>query len=413
MNKQKCHIDAFSLPAVVVISTLVMMLILFAFSLKTLDFQNHDHYRDLKQTRLDLHSAAALYMCDSTLLFGTDTATVCLYGDGEDPIGIKRLRWGMYEAVSIRRFKDDPFGRTYLMGRAVENSCRAALWLSNRNMPLTLAGSTNIKGPVFVPQVGVRSLDFPEKKFSGRPVEVEDLRAAGRYMPRLSWDMWSHLDTLKAMREFSCDYASLSRKQISFDEPTLLTHYDSHKETAIQLRGNAVLYGDRVILSKESDVKEVIIIARSVVLNREFKGSAQIFCADSILVAPGAELQYPSGLFVDSTGPNAPCITIGEGSTVNGYVGIHWGEKYHYVLENPCFWLLRNAHIRGLAYIDGASYIQGSIQGAAYIKDCIYRYGNSTYAEALCDVSIEREDSLAFPIMLDGPYRRKIIKTLN
>jgi hypothetical protein len=125
------------------------------------------------------------------------------------------------------------------------------------------------------------------------------------------------------------------------------------------------------------------------------------------------ELQYPSGLFVDSSGPNAPCITIGEGSTVNGYVGIHWGEKYHYVLENPCFWLWKNAQIRGLAYIDGASYIQGSIQGAAYIKDCIYRYGNSTYAETLCDVSIEREDSLAFPIMLDGPYRRKIIKTVN
>ena len=32
------------------------------------------------------------------------------------------------------------------------------------------------------------------------------------------------------------------------------------------------------------------------------------------------------------------------------------------------------------------------------------------YAGTLYDTRIEREDSLAFPIMLDGPYRRKIIK---
>lgn len=71
--------DAFSLPAVVVISVLVMLLILFAFELRTLDFRYHDHYRDLKQARLDLRSAAALYMCDSTLLEDADSATVLLY----------------------------------------------------------------------------------------------------------------------------------------------------------------------------------------------------------------------------------------------------------------------------------------------------------------------------------------------
>ena len=65
MGPNRHTVDAFSLPAVVVISALVMMLIVFAFSLKTLDFHNHGLYSDLKQARLDLHSATALYMCDS------------------------------------------------------------------------------------------------------------------------------------------------------------------------------------------------------------------------------------------------------------------------------------------------------------------------------------------------------------
>ena len=404
--------DAFSLPAVVVISVLVMLLILFAFELRTLDFRYHDHYRDLKQARLDLRSAAALYMCDSTLLPGADTATVLLFGDGEEPVHIKRQRWGLYEVISFGHSPEDPFRRTYLMGKADESSCRAALWLSNRNIPLTLAGSTSIKGPVYAPQVGVKYMDLPGRKFSGRPIAADNLRASERYMPRLSWERWHYLDTLKTKKELGRNYRTAPEKYISFEEPTLYVRCDEHKEISIQLRGNAVLYGDRIVLSKDSDIGDILVVARSVVIKSGFRGSAQFFCADSIVVAPGVELQYPSGLFVDSSGQNAPCITIGESSTVEGYVGVHWGEKYHYVLENPCFWLWRNALVRGLLYVDGSCHIRGSIKGAAYIKDCIHRHGDSTYAETLCDVPVERDDSLAFPILLDGPYKRKIMKTL-
>lgn len=149
------------------------------------------------------------------------------------------------------------------------------------------------------------------------------------------------------------------------------------------------------------------------VIESGFRGSAQIICADSILVKPGVRLDYPSGLFVDSSGQNAPCITLGENSSVAGYVGIHWGEKYHYVLENPCFRLRKHAFVQGLVYIDGSCELEGGIKGAAYIKDCFYWEGHSVYAETLHDVRIERSDSLAFPILLDGPYRRKVARQVH
>ena len=50
--------------------------------------------------------------------------------------------------------------------------------------------------------------------------------------------------------------------------------------------------------------------------------------------------------------------------------------------------------------------------GAAYIGDCFYRGKDSFYAGTLNDVTVERDDSLAFPLMLDGPYHRKIMKNL-
>lgn len=165
--------------------------------------------------------------------------------------------------------------------------------------------------------------------------------------------------------------------------------------------------------SKDSDIGDILVVARSVVIKSGFRGSAQFFCADSVRLESNVRLDYPSGLFIDSSGQNAPGVIIEENSVINGYVGIHWGEKYHYVLENPCFVLRDHALVHGLVYVDGSSYIQGSIKGAAYLKDCFSHVGRNMYAEALFDVSIERDDSLAFPIMMEGPYRREMMKTLN
>ncbi|MBR5431047.1 MAG: hypothetical protein IK119_01540 [Bacteroidales bacterium] len=411
MNSRRSHIAAFSLPGVVVVSALVMLLILFAFSLKTLDFQYHDQYRKQKQSRLDIRSALALYQCDSTLLAGADTAAVYLYEDGRDLIGIRKQRWGMYEAVTIGRSLEDPFKRTYLTGRLRECSQGAAFWLCDRNIPLSLAGNTRLEGQVYIPHAGLKYLALSERSFCGDSLSGYQLKASRRYLPRLRKDLWAYLDSLKAMRDTSVVWRD--KAMVSFEEPVQLMHCPSRKMVTLRLGGHIVLFGDRLVLSKDSEIKDVMIIARSVVLESGFRGSAQIFCADSIRLRPGVRLSYPSGLFVDASGLNAPCITIGEGSVVEGYVGIHWGEKYHYVLENPCFILAKNARVRGLLYADGSCYIRGSIQGAAYIKDCFYRERYSTYAETLCDVTIERDDSLAFPILLDGPYRRKYIKTVN
>ena len=92
---------------------------------------------------------------------------------------------------------------------------------------------------------------------------------------------------------------------------------------------------------------------------------------------------------------------------------IIWGEKYHYVLENPCFRLKKNSQVNGLVYVDGSCELNGTVKGATYIKDCFYREGYSIYTETLNDAFIERNDSLAYPILMEGPYKRKVIRNLN
>lgn len=414
MRRNKHTVDAFSLPAVVVISALVMMLIVFAFSLKTLDFHNHGLYSDLKQARLDLHSATALYMCDSTVMGGADSVYVNLYDEGEDVIVIGKQRWGLYEAVSIRHSKDDPFGKRYMMGRRAESPYCAAFWLCDRNRPLSLAGGTSIFGQVYVPYNGVNYTEIGDRKFQGAPISSDRLKMSNRYLPEQSLESEIYLDSLKGMSDRSIDYRSLpgTGQYRSFEEPTIYAHCHESGRVELHLNGNIVLFGERLVLSGKSDVHDIMVFARSVIIEDGFCGSAQIFCEDTVRIGANVRLEYPSGAVVNASGFDYPYIAVDEGSQVNGYLGIINGEKEYYVQEKPCFKLRRNALVRGLVYIDGLCDIAGAIKGATYVRDCFYRDARSTYVGTLYDVSIEREDSLAFPLLLDGPYRRKIIKNL-
>lgn len=414
MGRNKHTVDAFSLPAVIVISALVMMLILFAFSLEALDFHNHGLYRDLKQTRLDLHSATALYLCDSTLMGGADSVCISLYDEGEAPIVIGKQRWGLYEVVSIRHTKDDPFGKRYMMGRNVESPYCAAFWLCDRNRALSLAGRTSISGQVYVPYNGIKYLEIEGREFQGTPMSSGMLRASRRYLPELSQDTWMYLDSLKGMRDQSVDYRNIpgAGQYRSFEEPTIYAHCLTPSRVELHLNGNIVLFGDRLVLSGKSDIHDIMVFARSVIIEDGFRGSAQIFCEDTVRIGSDVKLEYPSGAIVDALEFDAPYIIVEGGSQISGYLGLINGEKEYYVQEKPCFKLSRSALVRGLVYMDGTCDIAGAIKGAAYVRDCFYRDSRSTYVGTLNDASIEREDSLAFPLLLDGPFRRKIIKNL-
>lgn len=406
--------EAFSLPAVMVIAVLVMLLILSAFSLRTLDFRSYSLYREGKQRRLDLRSATALYMCDSTLLAGRDSVRVSLYGEGEDSISIVRHRWGFYEAVTVRHGADDPFGKTYLMGREAECSRRAALWLCDHNRPLSLAGRTSLKGTVYVPLNGINYIDIDGKPFGGRPVPQEMLRVSRRQLPRMSDAVWAYLDSLKGLRDRSVDWRNVPGGSAyrSFGEPAVLAHCDMPAEVELHLAGNVVLFGDRIVLSGRSEVRDILIIARSVIVGEGFRGSAQIICADSVRIRPGVRLEYPSGIFLDGADGNKQCVVIDEGCSINGYVSFSYKNRNRYTLDNPCFILKKHSVVRGLVYIDGSCNLSGHIRGAAYINDCFYQEGKSIFTSTLNDLMAERDDSLAFPLMLEGPYHRKIMKNL-
>ena len=91
----KTHrLRGFALPAVLVVSVLILLLILFAYSAVTMNMYRYDLYHEKKQLREDLKSALVRYCADSTLCEVNDSSEVDLFAD-HDKVKVSVERCGL------------------------------------------------------------------------------------------------------------------------------------------------------------------------------------------------------------------------------------------------------------------------------------------------------------------------------
>lgn len=358
------RLGGFALPAVLVVSVMILLLILFAYSAVTLNMRRYSLYHEKKQQREDLRSALVLYCTDSTLCAAGDSAEVELFA-GHDAVTVSVEPWGLYEKVTLSNGYPDKY-RT-LVGRRYECDVRAAFWLCDRNRALSLAGDARIDGPVYMPLNGINYTEVNRRYYTGEHIPESLLRISSAVLPEAD-SVW-----LAYARK-------LCRK--------------NNEEVILQ-------YGTR----------DTVICGRSVKIRSGFRGSIQIFASDSVIVEGGASLEYPSGIYVDS-GDRRPYVALEKGAEVKGYV-IVTSRNSDSQLRYPSYVQKNGAKLEGLLYIEGSCNLEGNIRGAAYVKDCYYYSDRNVYAGTLYDAKIVRSDSLAFPVFMKGPYERKMIKKLH
>lgn len=368
-------IRAFALPGVMVVCVLMMLTILMAWSLVGLSLSLHRNYHLRKKLMEDLNSAIILYCRDSVACLPGDTVDVTYY-DGAAKIRMTSGRWGLYEYVSVSPVNDvGDLCLTKLVGRKEECPEKAAFFLCDRNRALSLAGRSSISGLTYIPLNGINYTEMHGSYFSGDEVPQEMLRVAGKSLPELD--------------SAAIDYVRNLRVEKTLDP-------DFREE--IEIGGNI-------------NASDAIVVADRVRVRSGFKGSVQIFCTDSVTVESGAELLFPSGIFIDSDS-GYPCVTLEPGSKVNGYVVVLNGDNYDLELRNPTCRQAQGSSVCGLVFVDGSCEISGCISGAAYVKDCFCSSEGYNYAGVLFDTVVERCDTIAYPVLLKGKYSRRVIKNI-
>lgn len=404
------HLNAFSLPTVMVVSVLISLLVLSALSLADLESREYHVYHARKQHVLNLHSAVARYCVDSNVFCGHGNAVcVKLFDTPESSVLLTRKDWGLYEVLTAG---SDylPFSYTVVCGKARETSLDAALWICDRNRPLSLSGNTGIDGHVYVPQSGINYTEISGSPFTGNHIGQSYMGISSSGLPAVDSSCLNNVWRYRNRKSSAWYFRNSSDEYVNHSDSTVFI-YGKDSDKVYCLGGNQVLFGDRLTFSADSHVDGILIIARTITVEKGFHGCGQFFCTDSLLIGNGVHLSAPSGLFV--SGHEHPYIAVGSNAEIDGYVIVLNDGKEDRELQYPCLIQQTGSRISGLVYVDGAAVLEGSINGSTFLGDCLTQVDGRKFPGVLRDVQFGYDADAAYPKLLKGPYRRREIRKVH
>lgn len=404
--KTRKNIRAFALPAVMVVSVLLMTVIAMALSLLSLDGQTYSEYHMEKQQMMDLESAMVIYSHDSTMFVSADSVMQFLPWLSEDTgITVCRKEWGLYECITA----SDRNGNiiTRLFGRNSDSAEEAAFWICDRNRALTLGRDARLSGTIFIPPNGINyTLDIHERY---EKIPEKRLKISSPQLPATTHGL---SDMILNLMNSPTGTERYRGGQIcnSFRSKTVTVAL-SPDDSIFRIRGNVIMYGDNVTIAKESEIHDAILCARKVTVSNGFKGRLQIFCRDTVSIGSGAALEWPSGIFVASDS-GRPHVELASSSNITGYVAVT-GADDDPGMSHPGYVQDNYARLSGLLYADCSCRLAGTIKGAAYVRDCFHSCNGMKYPGTVHAAEISRNSGIAFPILMQGKYKRKAIKDLR
>ncbi len=364
--------------------------------------------QEQKQQQMWLDSGFLFY-CRDTAGQLRDTAGYVLFPeDKRSRIRVEAKPWGLYEAVTVT------VGRTSsvrLLGMAQSARLPVLLYACDRGGIFSLAGRTQIEGKACLPAAGVSYTAVRSEFFDGTPLPVSRISRSGKELPALQEEVRQRVTDCYRLEEGVVWTAPLPEywKQ-PFGESTLI--FPVGGEIKGKYSGNVILYSETpVYLGEECRLDAVLMVAPSVVIGPGFQGSLQVFARDTVVVREGAELEYPSGIYLLSANPQRR-VEIKEHAWVNGYVIVD-GERRITQKREINYRQALTARVRGLVYVDGIAQVQGIIAGALYVKDSYYFSESGYYSGLLYNAVLLENPEMIWPFWLEGCPERRVIRWLE
>ena len=316
--------------------------------------------------------------------------------------------WGLYEAVRIEA-ADPRIAPTRLFGSAAPFACspgeESGLWYATDAASLSLAGRTSLHGCLRLPRHGVQYGQIRSIFFCGERIEGARTAYAGKELPPVRTDARRMTDSLLRLLEAPGAWMptpdSLS---VGFGEtePRLLDAGSFGPGALIE--GMAVLLGEEVSIDSTCRLRDVLVVGRTIRVGDGFRGRAQLFASDTVLIGQRVTLDYPSGMFVARENPDR-YIEIGPHSRVEGYAIVD-GEGRPDV-KRANYRQDRTAVLRGLLWTDGAAQVQGIVSGCMAANRLVYYSPEGYYEDMLYDLTLLENLATAYPLWAATAYRRK------
>lgn len=344
----------------------------------------------------NISSAFKIYSEDPDLFSKTDSCNLDLYGDSSSFVSLKKIKWGIYDLITARsKWGQVSSSHIGLFGSDMDRGEDLALYLSDSGINLSLSGKSLIKGLCYVPQGKVKSASVEGHPFIFKKIVDGQVKISSKMLPEIDPEVpetihsffynFSNDLTLSGFKSNNSHLVdnSFHNKTLKYSDKTSISL------SGMTLKGNLIIASSGTItIDNSTNLDNVIIIARKIIISEGFSGSFQGFALDSINVKKGVYLKYPSalGLILEADGKitsNNKSIIINGNSIVSGAIFVMSGDKSGFVK------ISQRAVVYGQVYCAGSVELDGDIFGSLYCNFFRFSASSTNYTNHLLDASID------------------------
>lgn len=303
---------------------------------------------------------------------------------------IHKLIWGSYYLVTAKTVKNArSVSRSALFGSEF-NTSMPSLVLHSGSDGLRICGETFLEGTVYVPNkrvelayIGGKNYSNPELVY-GKIEDTKDQKLTlaknfenvfpGNFTGNLKPRPFEYKDTTVSFLSEGIYYQSLDPVQLR-----------------AKLQGKIIIQSfDSLVVHKEAQLDDVILISPKIYIRQGFKGKLQAFATESIQLEDSVTLSYPSTLILNELTENingpSRSVSLGVNSSVLG--GILVTTQHYDFRRQPRLVIKKEAVVAGIVFNAGVTELYGSVIGSLNTGETITVAGGGTYTNHLLDAII-------------------------
>ncbi len=382
------------------------------------------HYSNLHvdeviiQERLSDHlSSAKVLLKDMPSLIDEEgSRELSLFVDSK--VSLEVTNWGVYKLVGIEAgFRHHQKKEIFLMGDDIWYENRPSLYLADHKRYLSLCGKTWIGGPAYLPALGVRRSYVDGVGYYREKVIQGEIRKSRTELPIIREDLRELFEEqwkLDFARDSVVQWEDINEERVvnSFNKPSLLIH--SLEEIVldqVELSGRIKVISDVAIkVLSSTKLKNCILIAPSIIFQRNCKLSCQVFARDYVEIGQESEFAYPSQIFM--SGPNVKKELILQDSVKFAGELVVLGKLQK---KMPRIKVKKDCKIEGFVYCDGIIEMEGDVAGSVYTNRFVLYTRSAMYENHLLnnrlDIADLKEDYLGVS-WFEEAHRKDIIEFL-
>lgn len=299
----------------------------------------------------------------------------------------QKKQYGLLSVLLTHTFvKNDTIDSAFFVGQFTPN--KTALYLSNLSQRIAASGSVTINGDMFLPTTSIS-----DKYIDNSPIKISitgNRSISEMQLPKINEKCKEIFQSRKTKTIFlnGIQKKNDSIYVNSFFNETLEIQLTSPVLSNVIIKGNFVISAkDSIVVTKNTILEDVILIAPKVIISDGFNGNIQVFANENIRVGKQVVLNYPSALCVYNKSENEGLITIDEESKIAGLVFLLSDDLLKF--EKNKIETKEKSKILGTVYNCGTLYLKSDVLGSVYSYKISYKTNSSEYGNCIANVSID------------------------